>query len=170
MEEKTKAQSQPETAVNLEKPEEREKSFEDKEKSMCRDNTERCEDLETVSRDERTVVIEEKSDEQSTRRSDSLSKQRRKRSSVVRVRDNEKNPNKSVRLKDSQLENARGSRLWIFPDEAKDLSCETDFGTRHLDLAEANLLQKKTEESTREDIGEVQKQWPWWFFFTIFNV
>lgn len=159
VEEKAKAQSQQESAVNLEKPEERKISFKDMEKSMCREDTKRCDDLVIVSRDEGTIVTEEKSLEQSNRRSDSLSKQRRKRSSVVEVRDDEKKPNKSVRLKDSQLENARGSRLWIFPDEAKDLSCEeTDFGTRHLDLAETNLLQKKRDESTREDIGEVQKQ------------
>ncbi|KAL1217417.1 hypothetical protein V5N11_004595 [Cardamine amara subsp. amara] len=150
VEEKTKEQSQPETAANLEKPEERKKFFEDMDKSVCRDNTERFEDLVTVSRDESTVVIEEKSVEQSTRRSDSLCKQTRKRSSVVQVKDDEKNENKSVRLKDSQLENARGSRLWIFPDEAKDFSC----GTRHLNLVEVNILQKKTDESTREDISE----------------
>ncbi|XP_024011908.1 uncharacterized protein LOC18017250 isoform X2 [Eutrema salsugineum] len=128
--EKTKAQSQPESSVNVEKPEEKKISSEDMEKTVCVDNTERCDDLVIVSRDESTVVIEEKSPEQITRRSD------------------------SVRLKDYQLENARGSRLWIFPDEAKDLSCETDFGTRHLDLREATLVQKKTEESTRENIGE----------------
>ncbi|VVB16244.1 unnamed protein product [Arabis nemorensis] len=165
-EEKTKAQSQPKSAVNLEKPEERKISFEDMEKSVCIDKTERCDDLvPIVSRDEKSVVIEDKSLEQNTRersivtedksleqsttRSDSLSKQPGQRTSVVEVRDDEKKPNKSVRLKDSQLENARGSRLWIFPDEAKDLSCKTDFGTRHLDLS-----QKKTEESARENIGE----------------
>lgn len=137
-------------------------SFEDVEKSVCSDKAERCDELvPIISRDERTIVTEDKSLEQSTRRSDSLSKQPQKRSSMVELRDDEKKPNKSVRLKDSHLENARGSRLWIFPDEAKVLSFETELGTRHLDLAEANLLQKKTEESTRENIGEVQKQWPW---------
>ncbi|XP_019087221.1 PREDICTED: uncharacterized protein LOC104726229 isoform X2 [Camelina sativa] len=148
VEEKTKAQSQQESAVTLEKPEERKISFKDMEKPICIEDTERCDDLVIVSRNERTIVIEEKSD--------SLSKLRRKRSSVVEVRDDEKKPNKSVRFKDSQQENARGSRLWIFPDEAKDLSCEkTDFGERvHLDLAEADLLQKNREESTRENIGE----------------
>ncbi|CAE6244309.1 unnamed protein product [Arabidopsis arenosa] len=152
-EEKTKAQPQAESTVNLEKPEESKiTSFENMEKSVCRDKTDRCDDIEIVSGDERSIVIEEKSLEQSTRRSDLLSTQRR--SSVVEVRDVEKKPNKSVCLKDSQLENARGSRLWIFPDEAKDLSCETDLGTRHLDLAEANMLQKRIEESTRENIGE----------------
>ncbi|KAG7534518.1 Zinc finger SWIM-type [Arabidopsis thaliana x Arabidopsis arenosa] len=152
-EEKTKAKPQAESTVNIEKPEESKiTSFENMEKSVCRDNTDRGDDLVIVSRDERTVVIEEKSLEQSTRRSDLLSTQRR--SSVVEVRDVEKKPNKSVCLKDSQLENARGSRLWIFPAEAKDLSCETDLGTRHLDLVEANMLQKRIEESTREDIGE----------------
>ncbi|XP_010483168.1 PREDICTED: uncharacterized protein LOC104761749 isoform X2 [Camelina sativa] len=146
VEEKTKAHSQQESAVTLEKPEERKISFKDMEKPMSIEDTQRCDDLVIVSKDERAVVTE---------KSDSLSKQRRKRSSVVEVRDGEKKPNKSVRLKDSQLENARGSRLWIFPDEAKDLSCEkTEFGTRHLDLAEANLLQKNREESNRENIGE----------------
>lgn len=140
--------------VNLEKPEERKISFEEMEKSVCIEKTERCHNLvPTVSRDEKSVG---KSLEQSTTRSDSLSKQPGQRTSVLEVRDDEKKPNKSVRLKDSQLENARGSRLWIFPDEAKDLSCETDFGTRHLDLS-----QKKTEESARENIGEVRKQRPW---------
>ncbi|CAH8377159.1 unnamed protein product [Eruca vesicaria subsp. sativa] len=112
VEEKTKVQSQPGSSMNI--------------------KTERCDDLVTVSREERTLVIEEKS----TRRSDSLSKQRRRRSSVVEVRNDEKKQNKPVRLKDSHLENARGSRLWIFPDEAKD------------------VLQKKKEESKKENIGE----------------
>ncbi|CAH2069699.1 unnamed protein product [Thlaspi arvense] len=156
VEEKTKAQSQqPESSVNIEKPEERKISSKDNmEKTVCKDNTERCDDIVIVPRGERTVVIEEKRLEQSTRRSDSLSKQRRKRSSVVEVKDVEKKLNKTVRLKDSQLENARGSRLWIFPDEAKNFSRETDFGTRHLDLVEANVLQKKQEESSRENIDE----------------
>lgn len=133
--------------MNVEKPEERKiSSSEDMEKSECRDNKERCDDLVKISRDERTVVVDEKSLEQSSRRSDSLSL-------VVEVKDDEKKQNKSVRLKDSQLENARGSRLWIFPDEAKHLSCEISFGTRQLDVAEAKLLQKKAEEN----IGEVQK-------------
>ncbi|XP_010451535.1 PREDICTED: uncharacterized protein LOC104733665 isoform X2 [Camelina sativa] len=127
--EKIKAQPQQESAVTLEKPEERKISFKDMEKSMSKEDTERCDALVIVSRDERTVVIEEKSD--------SISKQRRKRISVVEVRDGEKKPNKSVRFKDSQQENARGSRLWIFPDEAK-----------------ADLLHKNREESTRENIGE----------------
>ncbi|XP_020888876.1 uncharacterized protein LOC9300560 isoform X2 [Arabidopsis lyrata subsp. lyrata] len=152
-EEKTKAQPQAESTVNIEKPEERKIiSFENMEMSVCRDKRDRCDDLVIVPGDERSIVIEEKSLEQSIRRSDFLSTQRR--SSVVKVRDDEKTPHKSVCLKDSQIENARGSRLWIFPDEAKDLSCETDIGTRHLDLAEANLLQKRIEESTRDDIGE----------------
>ncbi|CAA7062485.1 unnamed protein product [Microthlaspi erraticum] len=126
------------------KPEERKISFsEDMEKSVYRDNKERSDDLVTVSRDERKVVVEEKSLEQSTRRSDSLSL-------VVEVKDDEKKQKNSVRLKDSHLENARGSRLWIFPDEAKDLSCETSFGTRHFDIAEANLLQKMAEENIGE--------------------
>ncbi|CAD5335087.1 unnamed protein product [Arabidopsis thaliana] len=154
-EEKTKAQPPAESTVNLEKSEERKIiSFNNMEKSVCSDNTDRCDDLVIVSRDERTMDIEDKSLEHSTRRSDLLSTQRR--SLVVEVRDDEKKQNKSVWLKDSQLENARGSRLWIFPDEAKDLCCETDLGTRHLDLdlAEANLLQKRIDESTRENIGE----------------
>uniref|UniRef100_A0A1J3HHM6 Uncharacterized protein n=2 Tax=Noccaea caerulescens TaxID=107243 RepID=A0A1J3HHM6_NOCCA len=143
-EEKTSAQSKPENAVNVDKPEEIKISFsEDMEKSECRDNKERCGDLVIVSRDERTVVVDEKSLKQSSRRSDSLSL-------VVEVKDDEKKQNKYVRLKDSQLENARGSRLWIFPDEAKDLPCEISFGTRQLDVAEANLLQKKTEENIGE--------------------
>lgn len=137
--------------MNIEKPEERKIiSFENMEMSVCRDKRDRCDDLVIVSGDERSIVIEEKSLEQSIRRSEFLSTQRR--SSVVKGRDDEKKPHKSVCLKDSQLENARGSRLWIFPDEAKDLPCETDLGTRHLDL------QKRIEESTREDISEVQKQ------------
>ncbi|XP_023633571.1 uncharacterized protein LOC17876096 isoform X2 [Capsella rubella] len=156
VEEKTKAQPQQESAVNLEKPEEKKIGLRDMEKPVCREDTERCNDLFIVSRDERKVIMEEKSLEQSKRRSDSLSKQMRKRSSVVEeVRDDEKKPNKTVRLKDSQLENARGSRLWIFPDEAKDLSCErTDCGTRHLDMAKATLLQTNREESNSENIGE----------------
>ncbi|CAL9243877.1 unnamed protein product [Arabidopsis halleri] len=153
VEEKTKAQPQAESTVNLEKLEESKiTSFENMEKSVCRDNTDRCDDLVIFSGDERSIVIEEKRLEHNTRRSDLL--RTRRRSSVVEVRDDEKKPNKSVCLKDSQLENARGSRLWIFPDEAKDLSCETDLGTRRLDFAEAYMLQKRIEESTRENIGE----------------
>ncbi|KAJ4907761.1 Uncharacterized protein Rs2_11419 [Raphanus sativus] len=134
--EKTKAQSQPESSVNIEKRRERKITSDDMEKTVCRDNTERCDDLVILSREERPLVIEEKSLEESTRRSDSLSKQRLKRSSVVEVRNDEKKQSKPVRLKDSHLENARGSRLWIFPDEAKD------------------VLQKKTEESKKENTGE----------------
>lgn len=136
--EKAKAQSQPKSAVNIEKP---------KERKISSDTTEICDHIVTVSREERPLVIEHKSPEESTRRSDSLSKQRIKRSSVVEVSNDEKKQSKPVRLKDSHLENARGSRLWIFPDEAKD------------------VLQKKTEESKKANTGEVQKQWPWSFLF-----
>lgn len=134
--EKPKGQSQQESSVNIEKPKERKISSEDMEKTVCRNTTETCDHLVTVSREERPLVIEDKSLEESTIRSDSLSKQIRKRSSVVEVRNDEKKQNKPVRLKDSHLENARGSRLWIFPDEAKD------------------VLQKKTEESKKENTGE----------------
>ncbi|KAH0932103.1 hypothetical protein HID58_009220 [Brassica napus] len=134
--EKPKAQSQPKSSVNIEKPKERKISSEDMEKTVCRDKTERCDDLVTASREERPLIIEEKSLEESTRRSDSLSKQRRRRSSVVEVRNDEKKQSKPVRLKDSHLENARGSRLWIFPDEAKD------------------VFQKKTEEPKKANTGE----------------
>lgn len=123
--------SQPESSV-IEKPKERKISSEGMEKTVSRDKTVTCDHLVTVSREERTLVIEEKS----TRRSDSLSKQRIKRSSVVEVSNDEKKQSKPVRLKDSHLENARGSRLWIFPDEAK------------------AVLQKKTEESKKENTGE----------------
>lgn len=125
--EKAKAQSQPKSAVNIEKP---------KERKISSDTTEICDHIVTVSREERPLVIEHKSPEESTRRSDSLSKQRIKRSSVVEVSNDEKKQSKPVRLKDSHLENARGSRLWIFPDEAKD------------------VLQKKTEESKKANTGE----------------
>ncbi|KAF8099890.1 hypothetical protein N665_0236s0050 [Sinapis alba] len=132
--------SQPESSVNIEKPEERKISSEDMEKTVCRDNTERCDDLLIVSRGERSLVIEEKSLEESTRRSDSLSKQIRKRSSVVEVRNDEKKQSKPICFKDSHLENARGSRLWIFPDEAKD------------------VLQKKTEASKKENTEGIELQ------------
>lgn len=134
--ENAKAQSQPKSSANIEKP---------KERKISSDTTEICDHIVTVSREERPLVIEHKSPEESTIRSDSLSKQRIKRSSVVEVRNDEKKQSKPVRLKDSHLENARGSRLWIFPDEAKD------------------VLQKKTEESKKANTGEVQKQLPWWF-------
>ncbi|KAG2333242.1 hypothetical protein Bca4012_017111 [Brassica carinata] len=134
--EKAKAQSQPESSVNIEKPKERKISSEGMEKTVSRDKTVTCDPLVTVSREKRTLVIEEKSIEESTRRSDLLSKQSIKRSSVVEVSNDEKKQSKPVRLKDSHLENARGSRLWIFPDEAKD------------------VLQKKTEESKKENTGE----------------
>ncbi|KAJ0261544.1 Uncharacterized protein HA466_0046450 [Hirschfeldia incana] len=128
--------SQPESSVNIEKPEERKINPEGMEKTVSRDASETCDDLVTVSREETSLVIEEKSLEESTRRSDLLNKQRRKRSLVVEVNNGEKKENKPVCLKDSHLENARGSRLWIFPDEAKD------------------VLQKKTEESKKENTGE----------------
>ncbi|CAN6806726.1 unnamed protein product [Brassica oleracea] len=125
--EKAKAQSQPKSAVNIEKP---------KERKISSDTTEICDHIVTVSREERPLVLEHKSPEESTLRSDSLSKQRIKRSSVVEVSNDEKKQSKPVRLKDSHLENARGSRLWIFPDEAKD------------------VLQKKTEDSKKANTGE----------------
>ncbi|CAN7006141.1 unnamed protein product [Brassica rapa subsp. trilocularis] len=125
--EKAKAQSQPKSSVNIDKP---------KELKISSATTEICDHIVTVSREERPLVIEHKSPEESTIRSDSLSKQRIKRSSVVEVRNDEKKQSKPVRLKDSHLENARGSRLWIFPDEAKD------------------VLQKKTEESKKANTGE----------------
>lgn len=128
--------SQPENSVNIERAEERKIISEGMEKRVSRDASETCDDLVTVSREERPLVIEEKSLEESTRRSDSLSKQRIKRNSVVEVRNDEKKQSKPVRLKDSHLENARGSRLWIFPDEAKD------------------VLQKKIGESKKENTGE----------------
>ncbi|XP_033144556.1 uncharacterized protein LOC103856793 isoform X2 [Brassica rapa] len=126
--ENAKAQSQPKSSVNIEKP---------KERKISSDTTEICDHIVTVSREERPLVIEHKSPEESTIRSDSLSKQRIKRSSVVEVSNDEKKQSKPVRLKDSHLENARGSRLWIFPDEAKD------------------VLQKKTEESKKANTGEM---------------
>ncbi|XP_013622764.1 uncharacterized protein LOC111204355 [Brassica napus] len=125
--EKAKAQSQPKSSANIEKP---------KERKISSDTTEICDHIVTVSREKRPLVIEHKSPEESARRSDSLSKQRIKRSSVVEVSNDEKKQSKPVRLKDSHLENARGSRLWIFPDEAKD------------------VLQKKTEESKKANTGE----------------
>lgn len=71
-------------------PVDRKISSEDMKKTACGDYTERCDDVAIVSRDERTVVIKEKSLEHNTRRSDILSKQGIKRSSVVDIKNDEK--------------------------------------------------------------------------------
>ncbi|XP_010545340.1 PREDICTED: uncharacterized protein LOC104817752 isoform X4 [Tarenaya hassleriana] len=120
-------------------------------KTMYTENDHQCNDLLRHTKDEKTMVSMDKNLEEQPRRSNSLSKQRRKRSSVAEGR--EEKQIKFTCTEDFRQYNIRGSRLWIFPDGAKD-SCTTASGTRHFDSPGANGVRANTDSCVRENTSE----------------